>query len=512
MNDPILVIRNLSKTFPGQRALDNVSMDVMPGEVHALVGENGSGKSTLVKCLSGFHQPDAGSEITIRGRTLTKSHDAKLAGDLGMTFVHQDLGLIPSLSVFENFCLGRGFSTGVGYHIRWREDAARVQKLITEFGSDVSPFELIRNLSMANKTIIAIVRALDWAPTKMGHLLVVDEPTAALPRPEVEQVLAAIRQSAAAGAGVIYISHRLEEVFAIADRVTVLRDGRTMGTFRLADLDEGKLVELIVGRPLDTYYPQMESRIGEDMLLRTNNLSGIEVKDVSFSIKNGEIVGLAGLLGSGCSEVGRLLFGAERPTTGGIFFKGKEISFHHPSDAIKRGIILVTEERTVDGCFPRMTIGENITITDLNRFWKWGRIQRRAERRELADIIDKFRVNPSDFDRLFNTLSGGNQQKAVLAKWMRLKPNLMILDEPVKGIDVGTKAEVYRFMKEAATEGAGLLLISSEFEDMAHVCDRVLVMANGRIVGELAGEQIKEEHIAQLSYLSNRRNEPPSPI
>jgi len=504
--DPILAIRNLSKTFPGNVALRNVSIEIMPGEVHALVGQNGSGKSTLVKCLSGYHQPDNHAEIIVGGVRLPAHYSSSQAHGFGLAFVHQDLGLIPSLSVLENFCLARGFATGAGYHIRWQEEARRVQKLMAEFEHDISPRALVGSLSSGDQTIVAIVRALQEASDN-GHVLVLDEPTAALPEREVGEVFAAIRRTAARGVGVIYVSHRLREIYELAERVTVLRDGQRVGTFQVADLDERNLVELMVGQTIEQYYPPAQPKINEDVLLRVENLSGSGLKGVSFSIQKGEIVGVSGLLGSGCSELGRLLFGASQRTGGTISFKGKDVSFGCPGDAIRRGIGLVTEDRRHDGFFPLMSVGENVTITDLRRFSKWGRLKKDAERREILGLIDEFRVNPPDPERAFCTLSGGNQQKAIIAKWMRLKPDLMILDEPMRGIDVGSKTEVCGLMQKSVASGAGVLLISSEFEDMAYLCDRVLVMSDGRLVAELAGQQLTKDSITHLVYLSAARGE-----
>jgi len=506
--EPILAIRNLSKTLIGQKVLRSVSMDVLPGEVHALVGQNGSGKSTLIKCLSGYWDPDPGAEFILAGQSLPIPYPSSRAHEFGMAFIHQDLGLVPSLTVMENFCLGRGFATGFGARILWQVEAERVKKLITDFGHDISPWTLVRDLTSSDKTIVAIVRSLEES-TQKRRLLILDESTAALPQDEVQRLFAAIRRARELGIGIIYVSHRLQEVFEIADRVTILRDGKRVGTFPMRELSERRLVELIVGKAIDSYYPKIDIHKGTDVLLRVENLSGEKVRGASFTVNRGEIAGIAGLLGSGCSELGRLLFGAEQRTEGRIWFKGKEVTFKHPVQAMRSGIGMVTEDRHFDGSFPRQTVRENIAITDIRRFWKRFRLQKRAERREIAHLIHAFQVKPPDSDRAFRSLSGGNQQKTILAKWLRLKPDLLICDEPVRGVDIGSKTEIYNLIEQATKDGTAVLMISSEYADLEHMCDKVLVMHNGRIIAELYGAQLTEERIAEFAYIAGEeeRNE-----
>jgi len=499
--EPILVVTNLSKTFPGQRALREVSMEVLPGEIHALVGQNGSGKSTLIKCLCGYHSPDPGGEVSIGGKALPLPVPSERAHEYGMAFVHQDLGIVPSLSVVENFCLGRGYAKGPIRNIRWKVEANRVRELIKDSGHDINPRELVRRLPSSDKTIVAIARAL--ASTQAdGKLLVLDEPTASLPHAEVERLFAAVRRVAARGIGVMYVSHRLEEIFQLCDRVTVLRDGALVGTYRVADLTEGQLVELIVGHSIDTYYPEVESALSQEVLLQVDDLSGDQVQEASFTVHRGEIVGVAGLLGSGCSQIGRLVFGADKRRGGRVSFKGRQVKYKSPGAAMKDGIAMITEDRHRDGSFIRLSVGENITVTDLGRFHHGPKLNKKAERREVTKLIDQFQVKPPDPTRRFNTLSGGNQQKAILAKWMRLKPDLLICDEPVVGVDIGSKTDIYGLIEEAAAAGSGVLLISSEFKDLAHLCDKVLVMRKGRIAAQLTGSQLNEDYIVKLAYTS----------
>jgi ABC-type sugar transport system ATPase subunit len=498
---PVLTVEHLTKTFPGQVALWDVSLEVQPGEVHGLVGENGSGKSTLIKCLSGFHAPDAGAEIRVGGRRLSNPHSAAAARAAGMAFIHQDLGLIPSLSVTENFALGRGYKTRLGHQIRWKEEARRTAALLDAFGyPTIQPAKLVRQLSQAERTIVAIARVFqeDGPPVR---LLALDEASSALPEAEVQRLFSAVRAAAARGVGVIYVSHRLEEVFELTKTVTVLRDGRKIGSFATADLNQAELIELIIGRPLESYYPSIE-RPDEDrrVLLKVQHLTGVRVRDVSFEMRTGEIVGVTGLLGSGRSELARLLFGAQVPVSGTVELLGEPVRITRPGDAIARGIAFVPEDRRTAGSFRQLTVGENLTLLDIRRFFRWAILRRRRLRALASELIERFRIKPPDADRHFYTLSGGNQQKVVLAKWLHRQPTLGILDEPVNGVDVGARAEIYRLIKAAAEAGSGILLISSEFEDICHLCNRVAVMQRGRIVAELEGERLTAEHIIEFSY------------
>lgn len=497
---PVLTVKHLSKTLVGTTVLDDVSLEVLPGEVHVLMGQNGSGKSTLIKCLSGYWEPDASAEFRVDGQPLPIPYRPDAVRNFGMAFIHQDVGLSPNLTVMENSCLGRGFATGFGGRILWKKEAKRVRQVIAGFGHDISPWTKVQYLSAADKTIVAIARALE-ATADNGKLLVLDEVTAALPQNEVNRLFATMRRLTERGIGIIYVSHRLKEVFEIGDRVTILRDGKNAGTYSTGELTQNRLVELIVGQNISSYYPPpAPERTGEEVLLKVDGLCGETVKDVSFTVKRDEIVGVAGLIGSGCSEVGRLLFGATKPTSGEIWFRGEKIDWKGPSQAMEAGIGLITEDRHSDGSFLHQTIGQNMTITDVRRFWKRGCIDGKKEREETCQLIDKFQVKPPDPEKTFKHLSGGNQQKVILAKWLRLQLDLLICDEPVRGVDIGSKTEIYKVIEEAAQQGTATLMISTEFEDLAHLCDRVLVMLDGHMVGELSGEQLSEERIAQQVY------------
>jgi ribose transport system ATP-binding protein len=494
----VLTIRNLSKTFPGQRALRNVSMDVTRGEVHALVGENGCGKSTLIKCVAGYHRPDDGAEISIGDRPMEIPFAPADSIAAGAAFIHQDLGLIPTLTVMENIALPRGFETTL-CQIDWKAEAERSRELLASFGGHIAPEEKVGRLSHADRTLVAIARGLGDVG-EGGKLLVLDEPTAALPAHDVGALFTAIRKVAELGVGIIYVSHRIGEIFEIADRVTALRDGAHAGTRRLSEVDERQVVEMIVGGPLESLYPEAAATARDEVVLDVRGLCGERVRDATFSIRRGEVVGVAGLLGSGRSELARLIFGAQPRMAGEMRIGDAPHDPSLPGDSVRAGIGLVPEDRRLAGSMATLTVRENVTITDAGRHWRGGRFSRAAERREVQDLLERFRVSPPDAERRFASLSGGNQQKAILAKWMRLSPRLLILDEPVQGVDIGAKRDIYELIEQAAAAGAATLIIDSDFADLCALCSRILVMRDGRIVEELTGEDKSRERILEIAY------------
>ncbi|WP_167042365.1 sugar ABC transporter ATP-binding protein [Salinibacterium sp. ZJ454] len=501
MSTPVDVLRieGLSKTFPGQRALDDVSIDVRAGEVHALIGENGSGKSTLIKCLAGVYTPDPGARITIGGTEMGDSYSPSEAIKAGCGFVHQDLGLVPTLSVAENIALSHGYRTSLG-RILWRSNAERAAKLLRVFTDDIDPNALISSLSAAKQTLVGIARGLRDA-SEGAKLLVLDEPTASLPEGEVRALFAAVRRVTKAGIGIVYVSHRLNEIFEIADRVTVIRDGRVVGTWAIDEIDERTLIEKIVGRSLEKFYPPATRTTDHEALLRVEHLSGSRVQDASFTVGRGEVVGVAGLLASGRSELARLIFGAQTATAGEIELDGISLRGHEPREAMQAGIAFIPQERRRAGSHGSMTVRENITLSSIDDFVTGGRIRSRKEAKAVTVTMDTFDVRPRDPERRFETLSGGNQQKAVFAKWMRRHPKLLILDEPVQGVDVGSAMQIYEQIEEIAAQGAGILMIDSELEDLCRLCDRILVLRNGRIVDELKGDARTKERILELIYI-----------
>jgi ribose transport system ATP-binding protein len=491
----LLRVTGLTKRFDATLALDGVDLDVAVGEVHALVGHNGSGKSTLIKVLAGFHEPDRGS-VHLAGEPLTfGSAAASLAA--GLRFVHQDLGLVNTLSTVENLALGVGYDSGLGGRIRWSAERQAARRRMRNLGYEIDPRRPVGELAAAERTGVAIARALRDAQN--ARLLVVDEPTAMLPRHEVAALFEAIRRVRDRGLGVIYVSHRLDEVFAIADRVTVLRDGRRVGTFAVDDLDEPRLVKLMTGgTPLQS---RSDARATEraNALLAVRGVRGAALTGVDFDVAGGEVVGVAGLTGSGREELLALLFGARERRAGDVRVAGASLAPGRPAEAIAAGMALVPADRHGCGCVNTLSMRENLVLTDVRRHaTRAGLLRRDAERAESRRWIASLSVRPAEPDAPFMSLSGGNQQKIVLAKWLRLRPRVLLLDEPTQGVDVQAKAIIHRLARQAAAEGAAVVIASSDDADLSDCCDRVLIVRDGRIAGELRGDEIDSQALAHL--------------
>jgi ABC-type sugar transport system ATPase subunit len=371
------------------------------------------------------------------------------------------------------------------------------------FGAHIDPEDLVSDLPQADKTLVAIARGLD-AGDVSRKVLVLDEPTAALPFDEVEALFAALKKLAAQGVGLIYVSHRLSEVLSLADYVTALRDGQVVATAPTSELDERKLVNMIIGRSLETFYPKMAGAARDEAVLEVKGLSGTRLKGIDFVVRRGEILGVAGLLGSGRSELGRLIFGSQIKKAGNIRFEGRDIEVTTPSEALACGIGYVPEDRLGKGGIGTMTVAENLTLPDLSAVWRGGYLRRRDERRLAKEIIQRFRIRPNDPDARFSSLSGGNQQKTIIARALRLEPRLLILDEPVQGVDIGSKVEIYELIEEVAKEGTAMIVIDADFTDLCRLCDRILVLHEGNCVGELAGNDRTRERIAELVHSSGK--------
>lgn len=477
MADPLLEIRGISKSFAGHKALDRVSLSVNRGEVVALLGHNGSGKSTLVKVLSGVYAAEDGAIL----RHATSLH-----------FIHQSLGLVPSLTVSENLDIGSG-ARGFGLlPIDRRGERARVGKLMESFGASIGPDSRVGSLTQAEQTIVAIVRALDsWTGT--DNVLVLDEPTAALHDEEVEALKRAIRTLAASGAGVIFISHRLAEVAALADRAIVLKNGRVVAERLRGDFDQATLVQLIAGAAPEAMGARTDARVGRSVL-QVRGLTAPPLHDITFSVEPGEILGLSGLVGSGMEQVNALLFGAAVPRAGAITVGDNPLPPGSPAKAIDAGLAYVPADRRRLGGFGRFTARENVTLPHLAPLVsRWGAVDARRERRETREWMDRLRVQPPGQTELaFDLFSGGNQQKLVLAKWLRMRPRALLVDEPTQGVDVGAQAEIYRLLADAARQGAAVVVSSSDTKELADLCDRVLVLRDGRLADELWGERLSE--------------------
>ncbi len=497
-------ITDLSKTFPGQRALDGVSVEISRGEVHGLLGENGSGKSTLIKVLSGLHPPDAGSRVEIYGKPLRFGSSTD-AARLGLRFVHQNLGIIDQMTAVENVALSSGYEVRPGFPIRLRDQAARVSGLLDRFGVDIPLDRPLGGCRAVDRSIIAIVRALDGLDLDRG-VLVLDEPTAALPPHEVDQLFEIVREITRHGVTTIYVSHRLDEVFSLVDRVSVLRDGRMQGTRAVAGLDHRSLVEMILGAARTgtrTYGdPEGQAAVPDhpaasvpsssaSARLRVQGLRSPVLGGVSFSVDPGEVLGVAGLLGSGREELAHALVGAVPSSTEALVLDGRSLPRDmNPTRARRNGIGLVPGNRRVGSAIGSFTVRENITLTDLRGVSRFMRIARRLENAVANRWIEALDLRPPDPERAFRLLSGGNQQKAILAKWFNIGPRVVILDDPTAGIDVGARQTIYGVIRDRAASGTSFVVCSSDQEDLVELCDRVLVLRDGTIECELSAGEI----------------------
>ena len=482
----------ISKVFGGIRALDDVSFSVKAGEVHALVGENGAGKSTLMKILAGAHQATTG-EIRVGGEpaVIPSPHASRT---LGIGIIYQELALAPELTVAENIFLGElpGF-------VNARALRARAARLLDDLGFAINPGAIVATLPLAFQQAVEIAKAM----SRQVRILILDEPTAVLAPPEVERLLAVVQELSRRGVSVVYISHRLDEIFRIANQITVLKDGRTVGTYPIAGMDETRLISLMVGREATQLFPKVErTRGGELLRIEGLSASGL-VKQVSFSLHQGEVLGIAGLVGSGRTEVARAIFGADRAETGTISMDGSRVSIRSPRQGVASGIGLVPEDRKGQGLVLAMPIRQNVTLTSLQRFTNWlGVVRRRAERASVDNVAKRTTIRARNLDLPVSSLSGGNQQKVVLAKWLDAGCKVVILDEPTRGVDVGARSEIYQLIENLAANGLGVIVISSDMLEVIGASDRILVMSGGRISGELAREEFSEARIMQLALRS----------
>jgi rhamnose transport system ATP-binding protein len=498
---PVLALEGVSKSFGAVRALRAVSLPLFAGEVHALAGENGAGKSTLIKVLAGVHRPDAGT-VLLDGAPVEFSGPAD-ARDAGVAVIYQEPTLFPDLSVAENIFMGRQPTRSLGRvdHRAVHEAAA---KLFARLGVAMDPDRPARGLSIADQQLVEIAKALSFD----ARVLIMDEPTAALTGSEVARLFAVVRTLRAQGAAVLFISHRLEEVFELCQQVTTLRDGAWVASEPVEGLTESELVQRMVGRTLDELYPKQDTAVGA-VALEVSRLTREGVfTDVSFSVRGGEIVGLAGLVGAGRSEVARAVFGVDRWDAGSVTVGGRTLRPGSPSLAMAAGLALVPEDRRAQGLVMEMSIARNIGLSGLKDTSKAGLMSRRAERDRALDWATRLQVKYARLGDLVSTLSGGNQQKVVLAKWLATNPSVLIVDEPTRGIDVGTKAEVHRLLSNLAAEGVAVLMISSDLPEILGMADRVLVMHEGRIAAEIPRAEATEHSVmAAATGMTNRGSE-----
>ncbi len=488
---PLLGMHGITKRFPGVQALQEASLEVLPGEVHVILGENGAGKSTLMKILCGQHPPDAGT-VTFRDRRIAPSSPQE-AEELGLAMIHQELNLVPGLTVAENVFLGHE-PTSVGL-IRASSMAREARRLLRRLRCDVDPERMVADLSVAEQQLVEIARAL----RQEARLLVMDEPTAALSDAEIDALFEVIRTLCREGTPVIYISHRLSEIFAIGDRVTVMRDGRTIATLRVAETSAEELIRLAVGRTIVERIPKRPVAPGEVALeIEDLQLHGAD-QPITLTVRAGEILGVAGLMGSGRTALARAIFGAD-PIQGGVIrVAGRTLSSHSPSASIAAGLGFLTEDRKQQGLVLQCSVVTNVTLTILDRLSRLGVLQLGRERTRAIGLIDRLRIRAASPEEEVSHLSGGNQQKVVLARWLAARCRVLLFDEPTRGIDVGAKAEIYELIGELVSEGVAVILISSEMPELLGLADRVAVMCEGGLQGVLPRSEATQERIMELA-------------
>ena len=486
-------MRKISKTYPGVTALDSVDFDVLPGEVHALVGENGAGKSTLIKILAGADTKDSGQILL--GGVQVPIDNPQEAMRRGISIIYQEFNLVPYMNAAENIFLGREPASAIPGVIDFRRMYADAERIIGELGVALDIRAPIRDLSVAQQQMVEVAKAT----SRKSTVIAMDEPSATLTEHELENLFNLIRRLKAEGVSIIYISHRLEEVFQIADRVTVLRDGLLIDTKSVSDTDREDIIRMMVGRELKDTIPKVAAEHG-DVALAVKDLSREGVlHDISLEVRRGEILGLAGLVGAGRTEVARAIFGADPIDTGEIYLDGKRVRIRSPKDAIKLGIGLVTEDRKALGLILGMAVRENISLANLGILSKLGFVIRRKERDVASSYVEDLMIKTPSVEQAVQNLSGGNQQKVVLAKWLFTQSRVLMFDEPTRGIDVGAKTEIYQLMNKLAEKGVAIIMISSELPEILGMSDRIIVMHDGSIAGELTREEATQEKIMHLA-------------
>jgi ribose transport system ATP-binding protein len=488
MPDLILTVKNITKTYPGVVALNDVSMAFKKGEIHALLGENGAGKSTLIKVISGAIEPDRGS-IMFGDKEYAKMNPG-LAKDNGVAVIYQEFSLVESLSVAQNVFLGEKHGALVDYADLKKRSAV----IFESMGVKIDPTAQVRKLSPAKKQLVEIAKAISGN----ASLLIMDEPSAPLSASEVETMFEIIGKLKSKGVTVIYISHRIEELFRISDRVTVMRDGRYIETLNTKETNRKKLIDLMVGRELKEYYPR-RSATPSEVVLEVKNISGLGDENISFNVRKGEILGVAGLVGSGRTELASIIYGAVAKEGGETWIEGKKRDIHSPDKAIEYGIGLIPEDRKHHGCIINSSVRFNISLSTFNKTAIFFIVDSKAQKKTARYYMDKFNIKtPSMDQRVFN-LSGGNQQKVVLAKTLAANTNILIFDEPTRGIDVGSKQEIYNLMVELVNQGKAIIMISSEMEELLGMSDRLIVLCEGKFMGEVPKEKFDQRYVIELA-------------
>ena len=490
-DSPVLEMRHIRKTFPGVVALDDVDFDLRRGEVHILLGENGAGKSTLMKILSGAYQKSAG-QIVFDGQDV-EIRNPKHAQTLGISTIYQEFNLIPHLSAGENIFLGRE-PRRFGM-IDQRAIFQQASSALEGLGLTLDPHKLIKELKVAEQQMIEVAKALSLD----ARILIMDEPTAALTEHEIKELFATIRSLRDKGVSIVYISHRMEELFEIGDRVTVLRDGRTVGTYDVRDMSKSELIRLMVNRELTELFPKQRAELGPEVL-RVEGLNTQDgLKDISFSLRKGEVLGIAGLLGAGRTELARAIFGLDKITSGVISINGLPQRIGSPRVAINSGIGFLTEDRKSQGLVLPLSVKENLCLASVDKFSRWGLMNAQSEQQAADRYVKDLRIKTPSLDQKVVYLSGGNQQKVVLSKWLCCKSEVFIFDEPTRGVDVGAKAEIYQLMNKLTASGVAIIMISSEMLEVLGMSDRILVMRGGTITGEFSADEATQERVLQCA-------------
>jgi len=492
MQEVILRMQGIRKTFPGVVALDNVNLDVRSGTVHSLMGENGAGKSTLMKCLIGMYTPDEGT-VELAG-DIVRFKDTKDGLEHGISMIHQELSPVPEMMVAENIWLGREPRGRLGL-LSPAAMFRKTRELFDEWKINIDPKARMKDLTVSKQQMVEIAKAISYD----AKIIIMDEPTSAIPEREVAHLHGMIKRLTDFGVAIIYITHKMDEVFRISDDITVFRDGKHVGSYPAKELDRDKLIKLMVGRELTDLFPKEEAEIG-DVVLSVQGLNrGTVVKDVSFELHRGEILGLAGLMGAGRTEVLETIFGIEKADSGEVVLNGKTLRIKQPSDAIRAGMALLTEDRKLNGIMGVLSVRDNITAAALPRYSPRGVLRVGEMRKDSEDQREKLRIKTPSLSQLIKNLSGGNQQKALISRWLLTVPDVLMIDEPTRGIDVGAKSEIHRLMSMLAQEGKAIIMVSSELPEVLGMSDRILVMHEGRISGELSREEANQESVMHLA-------------
>ncbi|HHT73735.1 MAG TPA: sugar ABC transporter ATP-binding protein [Firmicutes bacterium] len=485
------MLENVSKAFPGVQALDSVSMEIHKGEIHCLVGENGAGKSTLIKLLTGVHGWDSGT-IMFNGQPLSDITPQKALHELGIVPIYQELNLIPKLDVAENIFLGREILANERFRfINRKEMIARTKEILARLGQDISPTALVGTLGIGKQQMVEIAKAL----AVEANLLILDEPTAPLGQEEADELFSVMRQLKSEGVTIIFISHKLEEIKEIGDRLTVLRDGKKIITTDVDSLSIDEIITYMVGRQIDDKYPKVKSKRGE-LALEVRNLSTPELlQDISFKAYRGEVLGIAGLVGAGRTELARAIIGADPLLQGEILINGRKVEIRSPKDAVRHGLVLLTEDRKSQGLVLNNTVLFNATLANLQKYLSGVLLDLSAQKEDAVRVVKDLSIKTPSLNTLVAQLSGGNQQKVVIGKWLNTKADIFIFDEPTRGIDVGAKTEVYNIINNLVKNGAAVIMISSELPEILGMSDRIIVLSEGRLTGEFAREEATQEKI-----------------